>query len=280
MKKLIVNADDAGLSSAVNEGIVDCLSQGVITGVSVISCGKRFQEACSLLRDIGKIEVGVHLALTGGFAPYTRTSSTILEEGAIFPKSYFNFMMRYYLGGVRPEHIYLELANQIQKVKDEGLQITHIDSHEHVHMFPKVLGVVVALAEEFSVPYIRLPLESSFIMKKSFSVKDLLRYAGLRAYALRAQRTITAAGMKYNDGFLGHFHSGRLNDGIMRFILDNLPEGLNELAVHPAVESPELLNESPWHKNAAKEMDMLLHGSWREKAREGGIELISHSEAV
>ncbi|MFC1570614.1 carbohydrate deacetylase [Candidatus Omnitrophota bacterium] len=280
MKKLIINADDVGLSSAINEGIVECLAKGSVTGVSIISCGKRFQEACALLRDAGKLEVGVHLTLTGRFAPYTRTGSTILEEGGVFPQSYFNFMARYYQGGVRPEHVYLELANQIHKVTEEGLRITHIDSHEHVHMFPKVLGVVLALAKESGVPYIRIPLESSFVMKKSFSVKDLLRYAGLRAYALRAQKTITEADIKYNDGFLGHFHSGRLNDDIMSFIIDNLPEGINELAVHPAVESPELMNESPWHKNAAAEMDMLLNGSWREKAREEGIELISHAQVV
>lgn len=282
MKKLIINADDAGLSSAINEAVKQCFTEGVITGTSLISCGEAFDDACNALSEINKREAGVHLTLTGGFRPCTKTSSevaTLLEKGR-FVSGYPGFMAKYYKHLVRPEHLYLELANQIQKVIDSGFTVTHLDSHEHVHMFPEVLKIVLTLAKEHAIPYLRFPLENSGLISMKFSVKDLVRHAGLKVFALGAKKRIQTSGIKYNDNFLGHFHSGRLDECIMDFMIRSMPEGINELAVHPAVKSPELLDESPWHKNAEKEMDVLMGGKWKKRLAEEGIDLISQAQVV
>ena len=280
---MIINVDDVGLSDAINGAAKECYLSGAITGVSVIACGRRFREACAVLRDLGKTETGVHLTLTGGLRPCTGDLSLInslLRKNGTFVRGYMNLAVLYSLGRIAAGQIYLELGNQIKRLKEEGLRVTHLDSHEHIHMFPPVLKVAVTLAHEFDIPYIRLPREVPAVIRKRFSVRDLLRLAGLKAFTPGAERTISRAQVKCNAAFLGHFHSGRIDDDILCFMMKNLAEGVNELAVHPGVMSRELMDESPWHRNAPVELDALLNGRWRKIADSGKIPLISHREAV
>lgn len=282
-KKLIVNVDDVGLSDAVNEAAEKCYRENAITGVSVMVCGKRFQDAASMLRRLGKTEVGVHLTLAGKFPPCTQNRSAIkslLSGEGTFVRNYRRFMLHYFQRRLNPDEIYLELANQIKKVRAEGLEVTHLDSHEHVHMIPAVLKITLRLANEFGVPYIRLPLEGAAVFRKQFKARDLARHAALKVFAARAKKAISGAGLYCNDAFLGHFHSGRINDDILCFMMENLPGGVTELALHPAVMSPRLLEDSPWHRNAPVELDALLNGKWRKAAETNGARLVTHKEAV
>jgi predicted glycoside hydrolase/deacetylase ChbG (UPF0249 family) len=145
-------------------------------------------------------------------------------------------------------------------------------------MFPAILSLVTALASEFGVKYVRVPVESASMLLKDASFKDAVRYAVLKPLAVRAGRVIRQDGLICNDAFLGHVHSGRLDDGILRYMVSKAGEGVNELAVHPAVFSRALLEESPWHVNAAKELTALMGGAWRVEAEKAGITLSSHSQ--
>jgi predicted glycoside hydrolase/deacetylase ChbG (UPF0249 family) len=283
MKSLIINADDVGLSDSINKAVERCYSSGVITGTSVIGCGRRVREAAGMLRDLGKTEVGAHLTLTGQFEPCTKDASnikTLLFGKGVFHGDYGRFMRLCSAGKIDIGQVYIELASQIKRIKGEGLEITHLDSHEHVHMFPEVLEVVMTLAEEFKIPYIRLPLEDPVVIKKQFKVRDLLRYGGLRMFALRAKKKLFRKNFDADGNFLGHFHSGRIDDDILFFMITHLREGVSELAVHPGVMSPELLEESPWHRNAQREMDALINGRWKTFADSEGVRLVTHKEAV
>jgi predicted glycoside hydrolase/deacetylase ChbG (UPF0249 family) len=282
MKTLIINADDVGLSGDINEAARKCYLQNVITGASLLACGDGFADAASMLKDIGKTEVGVHLVLTGRFFPCTKDFSLIrsLLPGGEFSSGYQNLASRYFTGKVSSKEVYTEFSAQIKKVQEAGLKVTHLDSHEHIHMLPDILEVVVNLAVELGVPYVRLPREDTCVIKKSFSARDLIRHAGLKAFAAQAERVMTIAGVQHNDVFWGHFHSGRIDDGILSFIVRNLAEGLNELAVHPAVVTADLVKRSYWHHNAQKEMEALLEGEWKHLLAKEGVSLVTHSEAA
>jgi len=266
MKRLIINADDAGLSKEADSAIEQCFKAGAVTGTSIIACGPDFLEAVEMLRGMGKDEAGVHLALTGGFAPVSKDLGrikTLLGEKGVFVKGYRQFAIRYFLGRISVDAISLELACQIKKVRDAGLKITHVDSHEHIHMLPGVLKRVLVLADEFKIPYVRFSSEKCGVMKRSFCVKDLLRYICLKAFTPMAKRKIDSSNIKRNDSFLGHFHSGRVDDGILCSMMEGLKDGVTELAVHPA---------------SNVELETLLNGKWRTLAAEKGIRLVSHSE--
>lgn len=256
MKLLIINVDDCGLSESVNEAVETCYQAGRITGTSITSAGAYFQQAAAMLRSIGKADVGAHLTLTGEFTPHA---------------NYRSFGLRYLLRKVKSDQVYREFRVQIEKILREGLQITHLDSHEHVHMFPGVFKIVLQLALEFNIPYIRIPLEKMAVVTKNFSVGDFMRYTGLRGFAAGAEKQISRTALKCNDGFWGHFHSGRITDDIFLFMMENLVEGVTELVIHPSISGDAGL----------REFDVLMAGRWKKRVLEElGIKLVSHREIV
>jgi len=283
MKFLIINADDCGFSDAVNEAVERCYRAGRITGVSIMAVGACFQQAAGMLKNIEKTDVGVHMTLTGRLSPCTEDRAridTLLNKDGTFPADYKSLGLRCLLRKLRQGQVYLELREQIEKVLNEGLSVTHLDSHEHVHMFPEVFDATLKLASEFNIPYIRIPLENPAAITKSFAIKDLVRYGGLRVFASRGRKLIAGTSLKYNDVFCGHFHSHRIDDSILSAMIGNISEGVSELAVHPSVLSEDLVKRFPQYRNAHIELDAIMNGRWKERLGAEGITLVSHKETA
>jgi len=281
MKRLIINADDCGVSQEVNEAIGKCFAEGRITGTSIISVSRYFSQAVMVLRDIGKTEVGVHLTLTGDFLPADgdgKEKTSMAVSGEVFPRDYRSLAFLYVCGRVSREHVYEEFKAQIRKVADSELQVTHLDSHEHIHMFPGILEVTLDLAREFSIPYVRIPVEPAGVITASFKVKDLARYTALRTMSAMNVKKIKDASIKSNDAFLGHFHSGRITDNIFCRMIDRLKPGITEAAFHPAFFDEKTSYGHSGQKNAAMEFDVLMNGRWKDRANELGVELVSHTD--
>ncbi len=279
MKALIINADDMGVSAAVNDAVIRLYKAAAITGTSIIAPGEAFMPASEALRASGVSEVGAHLTLTGKFRPVSRGMGVLTDSGGYFPGTYIKLVPKLFLSGVKRKVLKEELAAQVEKIKKEGFSVTHVDSHEHVHMIPSVLESVIELCSDMAIPYVRFPFEERSVAGISFSVKDLLRHKALRIFSARSRGKLAACSISSNDHFLGHFHSGRLNGAILMAMADKIEKGVTELAVHPAVHSPEFLERSPWYANGQLEMDELMSESWKNKLKEKGITLISHSKA-
>jgi len=281
MKKLIINADDFGFSIPINEAVEKCYSAGVITGASIMACGEYFNEACERLRALKKREIGVHFTLTGSLKPAAENAALIrslLSGKDTFVPTYKDFAMLLLKEKISREEIFIELKEQIKKIIASGLKVTHLDSHEHIHMFPPVLEAVMKIAETFNVSYIRMPIEKIQVISKDFRITDVVRYAGLRVFTRGAKKKLTDKNIGHNDAFLGHFHSGRMDRSILSFMLRTLSEGVTELAVHPATASEIFLKESPWYKNAPKELEVLLSSKWKEILEAEKIQLVTHSD--
>lgn len=281
MKKLIINADDAGLSDSVNEAVRKLYEAGAITGTSLIAVGRRFQDASKMLKQIGRPEVGAHLTLTGNFHPAQESSRvrSLLTKGETFYSSYLKLLFEYYMKRLVMYEVKIEFEEQIKRILDEGLTITHLDSHEHVHIFPGIFRIIADLAIKFDIPFVRIPLEPSEVKGKDFSLKDLARYTGLRHFTLKAEKIVRSLELNTSDAFFGHFHAGRVNFDVLKFFVEKIKPGVAELAIHPAVMSRELLEESPWHRNAQVEMESVMSEKWREEVSSYGVELVSHKKA-
>jgi predicted glycoside hydrolase/deacetylase ChbG (UPF0249 family) len=282
-KRLIINADDLGYSAAINDAVKICYIEGSITGASIMPSGMGFRNAADMLKKIGRTDIGVHLTLTGSLAPCSGNKdqiATLLDINGLFVSNHNALGLKLLFGKIKDEEIYIEFKAQIEKVLKEGLVITHLDSHEHVHMFPVVFKQVLRLAREYKVPYVRVSFESASVITKDFSIRDLARYSLLRGISVIPRKLISGTDIVSNDFFFGHFHSGRVNEDVLFFMLENVKNGLTELAVHPAVYSKDFVSEFPWYKNAEDELDVLLQGKWKKKAEELGITLVSHRQAV
>jgi predicted glycoside hydrolase/deacetylase ChbG (UPF0249 family) len=140
------------------------------------------------------------------------------------------------LGRIDPRHIEREAMAQVRHLQTGGLTLTHIDTHKHTHIFPRVLAPVLRAAQECGVRCVRAPFEPEW------SVRATPRAGVLRRMEVRLLRRlrkhfllqVRAAGMATTDGCLGIAATGTLDAGTVRAILDQMPEGTWELLCHPA----------------------------------------------
>lgn len=210
-RSLIVTADDVGLHPGMTEGAIRAHREGIVTACSVVANGAAFDDAVARLRDVPTLEVGVHL--------------TLVEERALtsirFPKKYTSFVPLYLAGVISIGAIERELRAQIERVLGAGLRVTHLNGHQHLHLLPRIFGVVRRLAGEYSIPYVR-------VVDDHGGVARPLSMRVLSALGRRARTT----GLT-NDRTIGVAVAGHLHDVVP--LLDHV-EGVTELVTHPGVD--------------------------------------------
>ncbi|CAM3584524.1 chitin disaccharide deacetylase [Erysipelothrix sp. HDW6B] len=154
--KVIINADDFGLTSGGNRAIIECHKNGVLTSTTLMATTKYTQEAIQLAKENPSLGVGVHMVLTTG-RPILDSHKTLVDE-----TGKFKYTINTIDDAIDHEELFAEWDAQIESIK-QHLDITHLDSHHHVHMHPKINDVVVRLAKKHNVPYrserLNLPTE-------------------------------------------------------------------------------------------------------------------------
>lgn len=218
MKRLIINADDFGFTRDVNAGIVHAHLNGVLTATTLMANGDAFNDAVRLAAQTPSLDVGCHLVLVQGRS---------LVTGRAFPekpRQLLSALLR------RRMDIYSELRAQIEKIVAAGIRPSHLDSHKHTHVVPAVFRAVVRLAEEFGIPFVRLPLDRT------------LAYAHLPAtLASRYYRGLALGrSVAFTDHFVGFRLTGSLSEDTFAAALSELPEGTTEFMCHPGYLGPEL----------------------------------------
>jgi chitin disaccharide deacetylase len=144
MMNIIINADDFGHSSVVNQGIIEAFEKGVLTSTTMMVNMPGFEEALEYLRKNPNLAVGLHANMVEGH-PITPCPIELLNEnGHFYPQ---DFELR-----ATPESVYTEVRAQIQKLIDSGIQPSHLDSHYHIHLNPTLWQIFFDLALEFKLP--------------------------------------------------------------------------------------------------------------------------------
>ena len=152
MKELILNADDFGYTTGVNEGIVRAHRDGILTSATLMANGPAFDDAVARAKANPALGIGCHLVLTGGFsvAPKEEISSLADAQGRL-PLSLGALVARVSVGSVRTKEIERELRAQLEKIRRAGIELTHVDTHKHTHVHPRVMGAVGRVAREFGI---------------------------------------------------------------------------------------------------------------------------------
>jgi hopanoid biosynthesis associated protein HpnK len=243
MKKLIVNADDFGLTEGVNRAIIECHKSGILTSTTLMANGMAFDSAVAASSAATSLGIGIHLNLTQGppVSSASRVPSIVTSEGSFYPSPGI-LARRILMSQVRPHDIETELRSQIEKIASAGIRITHLDSHKHIHLLPAIFNVVVKLAREFGIDCVRCPVEpaTSALGPLQSGRGRWLRMA--KQYGLaRALSTLAAfqanklakASLCRTDRFYGLSQTGFLDAAILDQILRALPEGTSEMMCHP-----------------------------------------------
>ena len=160
LRQLVVNADDLGLTVGVNDGIFAAHDRGILTSASVFANAPATADAIRGVHHRPSLGVGVHLALVDGtpMLPPNRVP-TLVEDDGRFRASWKPFIVACLRGRVSLEEVERELTAQIDRIRSEGIQLTHLDAHKHVHAFPPIFAIVARVAERFRIQVVRVPYE-------------------------------------------------------------------------------------------------------------------------
>ena len=280
MRRLIVNADDFGLHAAVNRGILTAHTEGIVSSTSLMAGGAAFDDAVRIARHCPQLGVGVHLTLVGAspLLPVAEVSS-LLDEAGDFYGSYPLFIKRFLRGKIRLAEVKRELAAQIDRVRMAGIQPSHLDSHQHLHVLPGIGGLVLDLARRFSIRAIRIPAEPvAFIGATPATVGRLAGRGGLTMLANLFRQHAAAAGIRTSDHFFGMLAGGQLTEPALLAILRRLPPGDSELMTHPGFADESLADAFRWDYQWDAERQALTAPAVRALLAERQIRLISFRE--
>jgi hopanoid biosynthesis associated protein HpnK len=276
-RKLIVNADDFGLSEKVNEGIVQAHRNGVVTSASIIANGVAFEHAVELCHSTPTLDVGVHLTLVEE-KPLSdkRDIPSLVDKSGCFYHHAMAFIQRYLLSHISFDEVRYELDLQVRKVLASGIEVSHLDSHQHIHILPRISRIVGKLAKKYNIPAVRYPRErlKSYMFKQKDSCSKILKLLVLNTFCAFSD----VRGAKHPDHFVGVFFAGRLNKKNLQRVIENLPiDGICELVCHPGLHDPEGKYQH-WHYHWQEEHDALTDREIKDLLGRNGINLMSYRE--
>jgi predicted glycoside hydrolase/deacetylase ChbG (UPF0249 family) len=279
MKRLIVSADDFGLTGTINDGIVKAYRDGIVTNPGIMPTGEAFEDARRRLKELGIDDVSCHLALTET-SPVSNAKSvpTLAAKDGRFPKSYPHLLAKLSAGLIRDEDIYLELKNQIELLRKAGLTILNLSSHEHIHLIPRIFDIVVRLAGKYGIRSIRHPArEATFGI---LGINELYRALVIPYFDNRIKKGLDRNGIIYPDHFSGFIYSGRLREKTLIRILKTLKDGTTELVCHPGFLGPEVLERYHFHTHCEEELFALTSPAVKRLIKEKDVKLISYRDLL
>src|SRR6185437_4331626 len=250
VRRLIVNADDFGLTDGINRAVRDLHQSGALTSTTLMAASPHFEEAVEISRRQKHLGVGCHIVLVDGSPvadpaaiPTLLNSSSQRGGKPQFRPTLGEFVRDLYLGRIDSADIEREAMAQILRLQQAGVVVTHVDTHKHTHMFPRVLNGVMRAAQACNIRTIRNPFEPAWSVAASPA-------AGLvRAWQVGLLRTLRHSFWKLirqrefftTEGCVGVAATGTLDEKTLRSLLDRLPNGTFELVSHPAYMDEELV---------------------------------------
>jgi predicted glycoside hydrolase/deacetylase ChbG (UPF0249 family) len=287
---LIINADDLGLDPGVNRGVAEAAERGVVSSASVMANLPASAEALAWARRTDAAGIGVHLNLTVGrpLCGAPAVPSLVSSSGEFFPRR--RLWARAWRGALASEDVRREWRAQIARVLEASVLVTHLDSHQHVHLLPPLMRVAGQLAGEFGIAYLRLPRERFVFWPDG----GLLGTAGLSLRAalgrnpmnraLRAMlsasaaRAFAATGCATTDHFQSTFNlfpPRPLNGGEPGWLalLRRLRPGSTEIMCHPGYVTPTLAGRRRLTELGEAEIGALTSPALRRAIADLGLRL-------
>lgn len=239
--KLIVNADDFGYSNGVNYGIIDAYKNGIVRSTTIMAGMPGFNHAVELAKENKGLGVGVHLTLTC-YKPVLENHKTIVNEKGYFDRSLYT---KENIMNIDLEEIYKEFEAQIEKVKNAGIEITHLDSHHHVHTIKELKPVIERILAKYNLP-----------------IRGGLNYE-----------------IDYDKimNFNGSFYNKTINFNGFEKLLDKDIEVLDVMS-HPAYLDKLVFQLSSYNTKRMDELELLTSEEIKTLIKENNIELTNYRD--
>ena len=259
-KKLIITADDFGLCREVNEAVAQAHVQGVLTCASLMMGEAATDEAAALAKRNPSLKIGLHLTLVEGHSvlSHEKIPNLVDEEGRFSDKIILSGI-RYFFSRKLQKQIEAETRAQIEKFLGTGLKIDHLNSHNHLHIHPTILKIVIGLAKEYKISAIRLPFQRAY---------------GSCYYMLvaKARRALDKAGIRHNDAIFGLKETGKMTLQAWEKIFPKINNNITEIYCHPATATVGVLQKTMPDYQHAEELKALIDPHLKELLKKYGIQ--------
>lgn len=237
-KKFILNADDFGMSVNHNRAVLQGYGIGILKSASICANGNAFNSAVNeILPECPNLSIGVHLNIIEGEA--LTKCDLLTDDNGKFNQGYLALILKSKNKSFR-QQIENEFRAQIEKVI-KYVQPDHIDSHVHTHAIPEIFKIVIRLAKEYNIPYIRTQYEK-FYMIPNFSKHlcfgypiNIIKVILLNYFTCKNKKILKDFPIKTNDYLIGVGYTGMMDNSSIEYGLEALPEEdmIVEALIHP-----------------------------------------------
>jgi predicted glycoside hydrolase/deacetylase ChbG (UPF0249 family) len=292
VRRLIVNADDFGLTAGVNRAIAEAHQRGIVTSATLMANSQAFSEAVETAKSLGpqdRFGVGCHVVLLDG-EPLSSPDKvpTLLESSNgthRFRESLNDFVVASFRHKLNPDEIEAEAGAQIARMQAAGINPSHFDTHKHAHMFPAVLRPLLRAARARGVKAVRnpfgqvWPLPLTSLLRTRQVWKRFAQLNVLRNFAGNFRREVEAHGLKTTDGSLGVLATGVLDLKMFTAIIESVPDGTWEFVCHPGYSDADLDRvHTRLRHSREQELSLLTSSEAKELLQRRGVQLISYHE--
>lgn len=241
-RSVILEADDLGLVYAFNEGIRVAYQEGVLTSTCIRANGYAYDHAVrEILPACPGLGLGIHLCLNeaGCVAPPSQVPLLLEKTGCL--RGGFFWLIRLARTAAGSQQIELEFRAQIEKVLSDGLDIDHLNSHQHVHMIPSIFRITCRLSREYGIPAVRLTRELPYwaggVRKRMqpFVNSNFLKHILLNNFARVNEIAARRFGIPTTDYFVGVNYTAHMNLAATLGGIRAAPYGSVEVLLHPAI---------------------------------------------
>lgn len=276
MKRLIVTGDDFGASIAVNTAIERAHRLGVLNTTSLMVAGVAVEDAVSRVRDLPELRVGLHVVVVRGrpMLPPAEIPDLVDAKGNL-PTALFGAGLRFFFRPRVRRQLAAEIRAQFEGFRATGLTLDHVNAHNHLHLHPTVLDLILCIGADYGLRAIRLPYEPFLASWRAAGeglprrlANDLLLWPLLAVH----RRRLARAGIASNDYVFGMNDTGAMVRERMLGFLAQLPDGVSEIYCHPATGPWTGMEPLAAGYRFGEELDALTDGAVAAALARFGIE--------
>ena len=268
--RLIVNADDFGLSHYVNDAVIRAHRDGILTSASLMVNEPACDEAVKIAKENPKLGVGLHITLLMGHSalPAGKIPGLVNNRGE-FSDSPVSTGMKYFFNSGLREQLRAEIRAQFEKFRATGLPLDHVNGHLHFHLHPVVFKILMEDSDTLGISHLRLTRDCFSRSRRTSHGHLLYRISHAAIFEMlssRARRPLEQKKIRHARITFGLLQNARVDEEYILKLLPELPTGDSELYSHPSLGEFK------------HEFDALVSPRVRELVNKLGIELIRYQD--
>ena len=270
LRRLIVNADDFGRSSSINQAVIRAHREGILTTASLMVNEPACEEAVALAREHPRLGVGLHLTLLCGHSalPPAEVPELVNTSGE-FGNNPAGAGFRYFFQRSLRGPLRREIHAQFEKFRATRLPLDHVNGHLHLHLHPTVFHILMADSGQLGIKHLRLtfdPFRLNLQVASGRLAYRALHVAIFHPLSARARPALAQRGIQHTDAVFGLLQNAHVDEDYLAHLLPRLPAGDSELYSHPSLD--EFKNE----------FDALISPGVQDQVKQLGIQLIRYQD--